>query len=285
MSGKWLSAAKRTRLYQGAFGDGVVSNQTTRFVLAELCSMANNAGVVYAPHTKIAERTGISSRMVRKAIKRLKDDGWLVEVRRGVGNKHDTAARPSVWLIARLPDGAGNMLPDRGYMMREWVTFKNAPRSIYQTVKKYELNTWHEAQSQRIHQYDEPVENLDKGPFYKRPVNGLQAARAGRLLNKLNKTEKEKVTDGGKPPHWRQGRSTASLSVVAGTGTSSSDGIEDELVVAEPDPPANPDPQVDPDPKPFRKLTSAERNALPRLQRAKYDRDFAAHREANRRQA
>ena len=288
MSGKWLSAAKRTRLYHGAFGDGVVSNQTTRQVLVELCSMANKAGVVYAPQAKIAERTTMSTRVVKKAIKRLKDDGWLIEVRRGVGNKHDTAARPSVWMIARLPDGAGEMLPARGYLRQEWQLFVAAPRSIWQTVKRYEVDKWKQAHAKRVAQLDEGVDNLNYGPFvesYKVPVNPLQGARAGTLLNKPNRKEKEKRTSGGKPPHWRQSRSTASLSVVVPEPTSSGYEVGDELVVAEPDPPANPDPQVQPKPKPFKKLTSKERNALPGWQRMKYDADFAAHREANRRKA
>lgn len=258
MSGEWMKAARRTYLYEGTRGDGQVSNQTTRLVLSELCAVANEAGVAYTTHAKLSERTRVNARQVKRAVARLKDDGWLCEVRRGIGTKHRDSAgeikkRPSVYLIARLPIVGSECAPAAAALMVKWAGF-TTKGELWQTVKKYEEQDWRQAHAKRQEQPETPVDNLPQfGPYkvpvdsYKVPVKGLQGASSGNLLNNSKQSLRDKqLVSGDKPHHWDKTRSTASLSVVADTEKSSSKEVGADHVVADPDPPANPDPQAPP---------------------------------------
>lgn len=228
MSGSWLTAANRTRLYQGARGDGTVSNVVTNTVLRELCSMSNTAGIVYAPLSRIADRTKVSVRTVKKAMHRLQADGWVREIRRGVGNRHGLTPRPGVYMLSRLPDSSGALLPLAPVVADAWLTFQKS--RLWASARRYERPEWRQANTMRIAAPDLPVEPVDKGvyaaesEFYKVPVEGLQGACAGTLLNDGNEQVggrqdvghgyRPKVLPGGAPAHWRVTGRRGNLAVV-----------------------------------------------------------------------
>ena len=223
-----MSAMNRTRVYTGSRGDGTVTNVATRTVLRELCSMSNTAGIVYASQDRISARSGLTVRMVKRALARLRRDGWITELRRGVGNNHGIAPRPTVLMIARLPDEDGILLPLAPVLADNWLTFQRS--KLWASARRYERPAWRQAQTARIAAADHPVNPVDKGVWwdesdpYKVPVRPLQGASAGPLLNDASNQEEESVVSGdpprpmpmsgGRPAHWRVSRSSAALAVV-----------------------------------------------------------------------
>jgi biotin operon repressor len=87
-------------------------------------------------HSELARRIGVSYHAIKRAIKRLTDDGYLVLVRRGSGsplelNKASYAnARANAYLIARLPDEYGYKLPTNDYLEKAFIKLVRSPRYL-----------------------------------------------------------------------------------------------------------------------------------------------------------
>jgi biotin operon repressor len=117
-----------------------VSDVITRATMRELCLISHDAGLVMVSHTELARRLGVSYHAIKRAIKRLTDDGYLVLVRRGSGsplelNKaHYANARVNAYLLARLPDEHGYKLPTPEYLERAF--FKLVKSARYQGLKE-----------------------------------------------------------------------------------------------------------------------------------------------------
>jgi len=119
-----MTAGNRTVLYRsdvpGARGDGRVDNFATRAVLRELCAIAHHAGIAAVLTSVIGDRTGLSDSSTRRALARLERDGWVQRAVRGVGNRHGTDPRASVYVLRPLPDVNGQLWPDPDWVGEQW---------------------------------------------------------------------------------------------------------------------------------------------------------------------
>jgi len=127
MSGRWMTAGNRTTLYRsdvpGARGDGTVDNTATRAVLRELCAISHHAGIAAVLTSVIGERTGLSRSSTLRALARLERDGWIQRAVRGVGNRHGTDPRASVYVLRPLPDINGELWPDPDWVGQQWPAY------------------------------------------------------------------------------------------------------------------------------------------------------------------
>jgi len=114
----------------------MVSDVITRATLREVCLISHDSGLVMVSHSELARRIGVSYHAIKRAIKRLTDDGYLVLVRRGSGsplelNKASYAnARANAYLIARLPDEYGYKLPTNDYLEKAFIKLVRSPRYL-----------------------------------------------------------------------------------------------------------------------------------------------------------
>jgi hypothetical protein len=123
-----MTAGDHAAAYRGGSGDGLVGDLATRAVLRELCRIAHDAGVAEASVATLARRVGISERTCQYALARLQRDGLLRRPVRGTGNRHGSAPRGSVWVLARLPDDEGRMRPDVECVARGWAQYLRTRR-------------------------------------------------------------------------------------------------------------------------------------------------------------
>lgn len=113
-----------------------VSKVITRATMRELCLISHDSGLVMVSHTELARRIGVSYHSIKRAIKRLTDDGYLVLVRRGSGSPLDlnrasyVNARVNAYLIARLPDEYGIAFPTPAYLERALRKLAKSPRYL-----------------------------------------------------------------------------------------------------------------------------------------------------------
>lgn len=113
-----------------------VSKVITRATMRELCLISHDSGLVMVSHTELARRLGVSYHSIKRAIKRLTDDGYLVLIRRGSGSRmlpnRDGVvnARVNAYLIARLPDEYGIAFPTPAVLEKAFMKLVKSPRYL-----------------------------------------------------------------------------------------------------------------------------------------------------------
>lgn len=113
-----------------------VSDFITRAVMRELCLVAHDCGLVQISHSELAERLGCSYQQIKRAIKRLESDGYLVRAKRGSGasgNRTPTGQTykekaPNLYLLARLSDKYGYQLPTRDFLEKSFYAYVRTSR-------------------------------------------------------------------------------------------------------------------------------------------------------------
>lgn len=111
-----------------------VSDVITRAVMRELCLISHDSGLVMVTHSELAHRVGVSYYAVKRAVRRLVDDGYLVSFRKGSGSKLEvnkpsyTNARANAYLLARLSDEYGYKLPPSDYLETAFFRYVRSPR-------------------------------------------------------------------------------------------------------------------------------------------------------------
>jgi len=128
-----MTAGNRTALYRSdvpARGDGTVSNRDTRAVLRELCAIAHHAGIAHTSVGILADRLGVSKRVVIRATQRLQGDGWVTRPVRGVGNRVNVDPRASTYVLRPMPDADGRMWPDPEWVGEQWPQYALTPRFL-----------------------------------------------------------------------------------------------------------------------------------------------------------
>lgn len=160
MSSEWVKAAKLWRGYSDFTYSGSgksrnkkraivpketrhtpeVSDVITRATMRELCLISHDSGLVMVSHSELARRIGVSYHAIKRAIKRLNDDGYLVPVRKGSGSPLELGkasyanARANAYLMAQLPDEYGYKLPTSDYLEKAFIKLVRSPR--YQGFKE-----------------------------------------------------------------------------------------------------------------------------------------------------
>lgn len=113
-----------------------VSDVITRATMRELCLISHDSGLVMVSHTELARRIGVSYYAIKRAIRRLTADGYLVLVRRGSGSKLElnkdiyANKRVNAYLIARLQDEHGYKLPTPEYLEQAFMKLVISPRYL-----------------------------------------------------------------------------------------------------------------------------------------------------------
>jgi len=161
MSSEWVKAGKLWRGYCAALESGSgksrgqkqepkvetlkllstsqVSDLITRATMRELCLIAHDSGLVMVSHSELARRIGVSYHAIKRAVRRLSDDGYLVNIRKGSGSRlevnkaHYANSRTNVYLLGRLPDEYGYKLPPSEYLEKAFMRYVKSPR--YQGFK------------------------------------------------------------------------------------------------------------------------------------------------------
>lgn len=125
---------------------GVASANSCRQVLRELCRVAHDAGVAQISTERLADRLGLSLSTVKRALKRLKTDGYIRRPVKGTGNRQGSEPRQSVWVLRPLTDRSGRPLPDHAKIQSGLVKYQQSTRflALSATLRAEVLAAWHE---------------------------------------------------------------------------------------------------------------------------------------------
>lgn len=169
MSGRWMTASDRFTGYRhdvkGARGDGRVSPLVVRSVLHQLCRIAHDAGIAQISVQRLCQSTGASPATVKRALKRLAEDGVIVRAVKGTGNRVGTDPRQSVWVIRQLPDIDGAPWPSRDWLAEQFARYADSDRwgALNSPARRVVRSTWHDLHefSDSLEAFTRPVENAE----------------------------------------------------------------------------------------------------------------------------
>lgn len=147
MSGHWMTAGDLFDGYRhGAYDPaGTVSANACRQVLRELCRVAHDAGIAQISTERLADRLGLSLSTVKRALKRLKNEGYILRPVKGTGNRQGSEPRQSVWVLRRLPDRKGRLLPGEDRVRGSLLSYQQSSRflRLSESLRVQVLQDWH----------------------------------------------------------------------------------------------------------------------------------------------
>lgn len=148
MSGHWMTAGDLFDGYRsGSYDpDGLASANSCRQVLRELCRVAHDCGIAQISTERLSDRLGLSPSTVKRALKRLRRDGFIAQPVRGTGNRQGIEPRQSVWVIAPLPDRSGRMLPTPERVGPALFAYMQSSRflRLSESLRRAVVQAWHD---------------------------------------------------------------------------------------------------------------------------------------------
>lgn len=125
---------------------GVASANACRQVLRELCRVAHDAGIAQISTERLSDRLGLSLSTVKRALKRLKTDGFILRPVRGTGNRQGSEPRQSIWVLRPLVDRSGRALPDHKKIAHGLVTYQQSSRylRLSSSLRAEVIAAWHQ---------------------------------------------------------------------------------------------------------------------------------------------